>query len=87
MQIDIRNNARGTIHVHKAHCGDLRQSKYAQLVRTGSVWTVEAASICDIVLDVYDPDDFEYDPADWRDYLGDLHIYPCVDLPEEDSTT
>jgi len=78
------NDERGTIHVHRTGCADLKRGR----IKTCKArW--ELAPICqrDVVEDVYGPQagDFEGWSLDaWRDFAGDLEFYPCVDdLPEE----
>ena len=83
--VDIRNDTRGTLHVHKAGCGDLRQAKYKAMETGGACWTADVTSQRDVVMDIYPPDNFDYDPAtEWQDFAGDVKFYPCLDtLPVE----
>lgn len=75
MNVDLRNDGRGTIHVHAVGCADLNKAKFRHME---SQWTQEAASAKDVVIDVYPPDHFDYEPKDWEEFAGDIHFYPCV---------
>lgn len=76
MKLDFRTDGRGEIHIHREGCADPRQAKCQDLP---AMWTADAVSRQEAVLNVYPPDDFNYDRvAEWQDFLGDLHFYPCT---------
>lgn len=78
--VDIRNDGRGTVHVHRAGCADLRQAKFRAMISHGSAWTAQVRSEQDVVLNVYPPEDFDYDATtQWQDFADDLRFYPCLD--------
>jgi hypothetical protein len=72
----------GTMHAHAHGCRDL--ARYPHGADQGG-WTIDAATIRDIVEDIYPPDQFAYDPAsaEYETYRQDVHVAPCVQLPEE----
>lgn len=77
--VTVINRGVGSIEVHKPGCRDL-----ARDAEGASVWDVKASSFKDVVLDVYDPGDFQYDPANWQNYAGDIVTMPCC--PNLDAT-
>lgn len=79
--LDRRESPDGTQqHVHVAGCADLRK-RYRQPV---DAWTIDVESKVEVVMEVYPPDQFDYDPAtELSGYAGDIRFFPCVkDLPE-----
>lgn len=66
-----------TFVVHAAGCADCRKLRDAERAEVA-----DATSLAELVLDVYPPSDFGYDPATELDvYLADFHFAPCVTLP------
>jgi len=61
------------MHVHKPGCADTRKGIYVG----HKPWTITVTSAQEIVEDIYQDMIAESD-GDWRDYAGDVHIYPCV---------
>lgn len=84
---NLRDQSKGDIHVHTSGCHDLtRMLKREPAYRDG--WTVEVKSVKDIVHAVYPPSDFQYDgDTEWRDYSHDIHLFPCITLPDESIET
>ena len=64
---------KGDLHVHRAGCQDSKR----MAKRYGKPWTIEASTRAEIVMEVYPPEEFGYDEADWREY-DDLFIAPCA---------
>jgi hypothetical protein len=76
-----------TLHVHRADCHDLTRRPYAQLRRDRDQggYDEEHTSKRDIVTGIYPPEDFCYDetnPDELAAYEADVHIFPCVTLPD-----
>lgn len=78
---NLRDQSKGSHHVHAAGCADIQRTALRDpAYRVG--WTIEATSEQQVVTDVYDPSNFQYDPNDWDDYAayrGDIHFFPCCD--------
>lgn len=83
--------ALGTMHVHAAGCADIKRSarKYGYVLgapeRGGNGWEIDVESMEDIVEHVYPAGDFEYtgpDDENYGSYRGDIHMFPCVTVPE-----
>lgn len=74
---------KGDIHAHAAGCADIARRYPAGRDQGG--WVIEAASIQEIIEDVYGDQMHDYDPpAPWSDYEGDVWLAPCVrELPRE----
>lgn len=75
---------KGTIHVHKDGCRDIKTHRYPAGADQGG-YGVDVASIAEIVEDVYPASDFQYDPDDEAaaaPYRDDIYVAPCVTLPE-----
>jgi len=71
----------GTFHVHAEGCADLKRGAIREEAENG--WTIEASSVDEVVQNIYDPGNFQYDPsdpADYSPYLHDVHFAPCVQL-------
>lgn len=103
---NLRDQSKGTFHVHAAGCGDLvRHARREPEYSNG--WTVEVSSRREIVEAIYSDhmdeergeiEHYKSHPDDaarmgrtpemlaqgvqWTDY-DDLHVFPCVDLPDE----
>jgi hypothetical protein len=73
-----------TFVVHAAGCADCRKLRDAERSDIAN-----ALSLTELVVAVYPPSDFCYDPAsDELDaYLGDFHFAPCVTLPVAPAAT
>lgn len=71
------------IHLHKTGCADTKRGIYRR--HTGDEWNLDAASLQEIVHEIYPPDNFDYDAdAEWRSYADDVKVFPCViGLPDE----
>ena len=70
--VTVINRGHASIEIHKPGCRDLTRDALG-----ASVWNVKATGFKDVVLDVYPPDDFEYDAADWGNYGHDIVTMPC----------
>ncbi len=89
MRVDVRGpnlpNSlanRGTMHVHKEGCADLR--KYPTGADQGG-WVITAHTVEGLVQDIYSDFLAESDDWTWQDYLSaDLYVAPCVALPMGD---
>ena len=73
--------ARGSFHVHVAGCADIQKTyrRYADPADLKATINIESAY--DVMVYVYPPSDFGYDPEDREDnaqYLNDIYIAPCV---------
>jgi hypothetical protein len=71
---NLRDQSKGTFHVHAAGCADLargakREPEYA------NGWTIEVASAVEVCDEVYPPEDFECESGD---NLAEFHFFPCV---------
>jgi hypothetical protein len=71
---NLRDQSKGTFHVHAAGCADLikharREPEYS------NGWTIEAFSRAHVCDEVYPPGDFECEPGE---YVHDFHFFPCV---------
>lgn len=76
---------RGTLHVHVDGCADTKRGAFRNL-SDADEWGFDADSILAIVTNCYPPGDFDYDPADPDEYAvfrSDVHVAPCVTLPEQ----
>ncbi len=74
-----------TLVAHKEGCADTRKRIYKGLGADQGGWTIDAETVQDIITDVYDPECFQYNPEDvdeYEQYRSDVHIFPCVELPE-----
>lgn len=70
----INKGNTGVIQIHRPGCADLKRN-----ARGSEPWTIEATSLKDIVLDIYDPECFLYDAdTQWTDYLGDIDMIACT---------
>jgi hypothetical protein len=67
-----------SMHVHRPGCADTTRGIYRRLSEAERGWTVEVESTRDVVFAVYPPDQFDYDEADWENYLGEFKFFPCV---------
>ena len=71
---NLRDQSKGTFHVHKAGCFDLaRDRNYHD---TDPPITFDADSRVDVCDTVYDPGDFQCESGE---FLFDFHFAPCVD--------
>ena len=69
----------GTLHVHAEGCRDIKARRGYRLVAPH--WTIDAASVLDVVGAIYDPSNFEYDlddPESRSPYETDVHFAPCT---------
>jgi DNA polymerase IIIc chi subunit len=83
---NLNDQSKGTFHVHTAACRDNRK----EVVYNGSElpWTIEAASVIEVVEAVYADQMAEHQPGEkWADpenYVSDFHFAPCTAaLPHE----
>lgn len=75
----------GTLHVHKTGCADTKRGAF-KTITDKDEWGFDATSVHAIVTNCYPPDDFQYDdsdPDEYRVFRSDVHVAPCVTLPEE----
>lgn len=75
----------GTLHVHVTGCADTKRGALKALTDKDE-WGFDADSIHAIVTNCYPPEDFQYDAADPEEYAvfrSDVHVAPCVTLPEQ----
>ena len=72
--VTIMNRGNGAVQVHKHGCADTKRQ-----ARGASVWDLtNVRCLADIVIDVYPPDDFDYDPkTQLGDFSGDIELMPC----------
>lgn len=75
--LNTAGQAKGQMHVHADGCGDCKH--YGPGTKFGGEggWKIEAATRKDVVTEIYPPEDFDYDEADWSQY-DDLFVAPCV---------
>lgn len=63
----------GDIEVHKQGCRDLERDAVG-----ASIWNIKVTrGMRDVVLGVYPPDEFEYDPKTWAEYTEGFRVLPC----------
>lgn len=73
---NLRDQSKGTFHVHHETCGDLR-SRLRQEPEYGNGWTIDVDTREEIVRAIYSDHMAEAEqPARWQDY-DDLYIFPC----------
>lgn len=65
-----------TMHVHAAGCAHTSRRPYT----LDKPWHIEATTEEKVITEIYPPGDFEYDPAEWEGYSGDVTIFPCANL-------
>lgn len=70
---NLRDQSRGSFHVHAAGCADLKRSK-EPAYRDG--WEITVASRIEASDEVYPPEEFGGESGD---NLHDLHFFPCCD--------
>jgi hypothetical protein len=73
---NLNDQSQGTFHVHTARCRDnAREVKH-----NGSVdpYTMDVASVMDVVDVIYPADQFEDRDAHLDAYIADFHFAPCV---------
>lgn len=78
---------KGTLVAHLTGCPDTLRRPYTGLGPDSRGWDVDADTIEDIIGDVYGdfeeyPDEPQADPDAYGQYRHDIHIFPCIDLPE-----
>lgn len=73
--VDVAQMPNGEFQVHRAGCADLSKGKYA---RANIIRCEGVATLRDIVLDIYPPDDFGYEPDQWEGYSGDMRVVDCA---------
>lgn len=76
---NLRDQSKGTFHVHAAGCADLRRSP--NLKHEDQSWSIAATSREHIAGVVYEDHIAEAEDMTAADYLGDFHFAPCVTLP------
>jgi hypothetical protein len=69
IKIQDWNNGRSGIEVHKPGCRDI--------VKKRDTTTYEVNDLRELVFFTYPPDDFQYDEADWQNYLSEFDMMPC----------
>ena len=75
------------MHVHANGCADTQRRRIYTQAGPEACWRMNAGSLKDIVLDVYDPGSFEYEEENWSDYAGEFEVFPCVHFPSESTST
>lgn len=72
----------GMFHVHATGCADLSRGVYRSIPRNIERYEEEHSSIESIVFGIFDNGIMDENPElGWEDYLSELHIFPCVNLP------
>lgn len=66
-------NRNGTLRVHKAGCGDIKREAKGHVD-----WPVEANTRKEVVLNIYPPDDFSYDPETEWEQFDDFELVSCA---------
>jgi hypothetical protein len=67
-----------SFHVHTPECADTTRGIYQQ---ARPPWQIDVEKFDDIVLDIYPPDEFDYDPnedGEFSSYAMDVYVFPCV---------
>lgn len=73
---NLRDQSRGQFHIHAVGCADLNRTRREPEYE--HAWTVEVNTRKDIVLAIYEPEDFEYDAdSEWQNF-DDMFVFPCV---------
>lgn len=74
-----------SFHVHRVGCIDTGKAKYARKDH----FTLNVETKFDIVVDIYPPNQFLYDPAtdDLGGYMNDVKVFPCVHFDAARSTS
>jgi hypothetical protein len=78
---NLADQSKGQFHVHAAECSDNARVGYlfgGDPMAEG--WTIDAASIREIVEAVY-ADQIAESEDDWQAYWDDFHFAPCAKLP------
>lgn len=75
---NLRDQSKGTFHVHAAGCADLTRNRN---LRGEQTMTINASSLEGIAANVYEDIIAENDGNTGADYLGEFHFAPCVTLP------
>lgn len=92
MEVDIigpnlGHNAQTTFVVHKAGCADTKRGWYRTLGPDSLGWKVNVRSLHDVVVEVYNPDEFQYDADKWEDFMSEFTFFPCTGaLPHDHAT-
>jgi len=83
---NLRDQSKGSFHVHAADCADLRRSSEPVYAEELKHPPVEVASAVEAAEYVYD-NGIMQDGETGADYLHDFHFFPCCDgLPTEAPT-
>jgi hypothetical protein len=70
-------------HAHASDCADLKNGLY----RGQEPWTIDVTCRKEATLDLYPPEQFEYNATAWREYASDIRWFPCLNkLPAEDDS-
>lgn len=66
-------------HAHAPGCADTKKRRYAG---QDDPWDAEVETVDDVVMDVYPPDQFEYDPKtnEMNIYRADIVVFPCTGI-------
>lgn len=72
---NLRDQTKGTFHVHAAYCADIRRQLRSE-PEYANGWTVEVKTQTEVCDDIYPPDDFECESGQ---YLYDIHFFPCCE--------
>ena len=72
--------------IHAEGCAHLnRLSKRQRQQHGDQPWTAEASTRRDVVVTIYEPGCFDYNPEnpdELAQYEGDVHFAPCCPLPQ-----
>lgn len=69
---NLRDQSKGTFHVHAADCADLRRTSDEPEYANADVF--EAESLVEVCDRFYPPAEFECESGD---YVDDFHVFPC----------
>lgn len=74
---NLRDQTKGSFHVHAEGCADLRRDPNVKHENQG--WVIEADTVEDVAEAVYS-DMMEESDSPASDYVSDFHFAPCVTL-------
>jgi hypothetical protein len=72
---NLRDQSKGTFHVHAEGCADLRRSP--NLRHEDQSFVIDCDTLTQMCDAVYPPEDFGCESGE---YLYDFHVAPCVHL-------
>lgn len=75
---NLVDQSKGQFHVHKEGCNDTKKYRGQPLD-----YVIDVETRKDIVLDIYPPNEFDYnEDTEWMN-MDDMYLAPCVNLPQE----